>query len=147
VARAEAVYMQSAALLAEQAIHARSSVREGYAAWQIRYDVARHYRDEVVPLRRRIGNENLLRYNGMLVSVFELLADAREQIGAVNGYLDALRDFWLAGTDLQGTLGGRLPPATAPDPAPAPAAPADTPPVATPAEPADAAVHSHHSEH
>jgi len=111
VARAEAIYMQAAAQLAEQAVNARSAVRERYASWQIRYDVARHYRDEVVPLRKRIGNENLLRYNGMLVSAFELLADAREQIGAVNGYLDAQRDFWLAESDLQDALGGSLPPA------------------------------------
>ncbi|CAG9172153.1 TolC family protein [Cupriavidus pampae] len=109
VARAEAVYMQAAAQLADRAIDARSSVRERYASYQARYDVARHYRDEVVPLRKRIGNENLLRYNGMLVSVFELLSDAREQIAAVNGYLDAQRDFWLAEAELRGTLGGRLP--------------------------------------
>jgi len=108
VARAEAVYMQAASRLAESAINARSEVRERYAGYQIRYDIARHYRDEVVPLRKRISDENLLRYNGMLVSVFELLTDAREQIGAVNGYLDALRDYWLAETDLRGALGGRL---------------------------------------
>nr|WP_039014318.1 TolC family protein [Cupriavidus sp. IDO] len=109
VARAEAVYMQAASRLAESAINARSEVRERSAGYQIRYDIARHYLDEVVPLRKRISDENLLRYNGMLVSVFELLADAREQIGAVNGYLDALRDYWLAEADLRGALGGRLP--------------------------------------
>lgn len=109
VARAEAVYMQATAQLADRAIAARSSVRESYAAYQARYDVARHFRDEVVPLRKRIGDENLLRYNGMLVSVFELLTDAREQVVAVNGYLEAQRDFWLAESDLRGALGGRLP--------------------------------------
>lgn len=113
VARAEAVYTQAAAQLADRAIAARSSVRERYASYQARYDVARHYRDEVVPLRKRIGNEHLLRYNGMLLSVFELLADARDQIAAVNGYLDAQRDYWLADAELRGalggTFGGRLP--------------------------------------
>jgi outer membrane protein TolC len=43
----------------------------------------------------------LLRYNGMLIGVFELLADAREQVAAVNAYIDALRDYWLAEADLQ----------------------------------------------
>jgi len=32
--------------------------------------------------------------------VFELLADARSQITSVNGYIEALRDFWLAKADL-----------------------------------------------
>ncbi|WP_420995338.1 TolC family protein [Cupriavidus sp. 30B13] len=124
VARAEAVYMQAASRLAGSAVDARSEVRESYAGYQARYDIARHYRDEVVPLRKRISGESLLRYNGMLVSVFELLADAREQVNAVNGYLDALREYWLAETDLQAALGGRLPgDAAAPARAPSPALP------------------------
>ncbi|WP_322084687.1 TolC family protein [Burkholderia sp. BCC1972] len=109
VARAEAIYMQSANRLAKTAIDARSEVRESYAAYVTSYDVATHYRDEVVPLRTTISDELLLRYNGMLASVFELLADAREQVGAVNGYIDALKDYWLAETDLQIAVGGRLP--------------------------------------
>jgi outer membrane protein TolC len=76
------------------------------------YDLAKHYRDEVVPLRKTISDELLLRYNGMFASVFELLADSRDQIGAVNSAIDALKDYWLAQTDLQQALGGRLPVAT-----------------------------------
>ncbi|MGY8524723.1 TolC family protein [Paracidovorax citrulli] len=122
VARAEAIYMQAANALADQAIAARSSVRERYASIQIRHDVARHYRDEVVPLRKRILDETLLRYNGMLASVFELLVEARGQIGAVNGYLDAQRDYWLAQTDLQAALGGELPASPSSPPPSSPAA-------------------------
>ena len=32
----------------------------------------------------------------MLIGVFELLADAREQIASVNAAIEAQRDFWLA---------------------------------------------------
>jgi outer membrane protein TolC len=45
---------------------------------------------------KRISDEQLLRYNGMLIGVFELLADARSQIASVNASIEALRDFWLA---------------------------------------------------
>ncbi|HDR9160196.1 TPA: TolC family protein [Burkholderia vietnamiensis] len=110
VARAEALYMQSASKLAQTAVDARSEVRESYVAYVTNYDIARHYRDEVVPLRKTISDEMLLRYNGMLASAFDLLADSREQVNAVNGYIDALKDYWLAETDLQLALGGRLPP-------------------------------------
>lgn len=109
VARAEAIYLQSVNRVAETAINARSEVRESYSAYVSDYDVAKHYRDEVVPIRKTISDELLLRYNGMLASVFELLADSREQIGAVNSAIDALKDYWLAQTDLQQALGGRLP--------------------------------------
>jgi outer membrane protein TolC len=97
--RAESVYMQSVHRTAQVAIVAQSEVRETYQVYRTAYDLARHYRDEVVPLRKRIAEENTLRYNGMLIGVFELLADAREQVASVNAYLDALRDFWLAQVD------------------------------------------------
>jgi outer membrane protein TolC len=84
-------------------------IRESYSAYLARYDIAKHYRDEVVPLRKTISDEMQLRYNGMLVSVFDLLADSREQAAAVQSYIDALKDYWLAETDLQQALGGRLP--------------------------------------
>lgn len=108
-ARAEATYMQAVHRTAQVAINARSEVREAYSAYRTSYDLARHYRDEVVPLRKRISEENLLRYNGMLIGVFELLADAREQVRSVTAYVEALRDFWVAETNLQTALTGRSP--------------------------------------
>ena len=101
VSRAEQTYMQSVNRLAELAVNARSEARAAYVSYRTAYDIARHYRDEVVPLRKRISEELLLRYNGMLVSVFELLTDAREQITAVVAAIEAARDFRLAETDLQ----------------------------------------------
>jgi outer membrane protein TolC len=107
VARAEAIYMQAVHRVAETAVNARSEVREAYAAYRTAYETAKRYRDEIVPLRKKIAEENMLRYNGMLISVFELLADAREQVGAVNAYIVALRDFWLSESDLQAAFNGR----------------------------------------
>jgi outer membrane protein TolC len=108
-ARAEATYRQALHRTAEVAVNARSEVRETYSAYRTAYDLARHYRDEVVPLKKRISEENLLRYNGMLIGVFELLADSREQVTSVTGYVEALRDFWIAETHLQSALTGRSP--------------------------------------
>ncbi len=108
-ARAQATYMQAVNRTAEVAVNARSEVREAYSAYRTAYDLAQHYRDEVVPLRKRISEENLLRYNGMLIGVFELLADAREQVAGVTGYVQALRDFWVAETNLQTALTTRSP--------------------------------------
>lgn len=105
-ARAQAVYEQALQRTADTAIHARSQVRVAYSGYRTAYDLARHYRDEVVPLRKTISHEVLLRYNGMLASVFELLADAREQVMSVNGAIEAQRDFWIAQTDLQAAVEG-----------------------------------------
>jgi outer membrane protein TolC len=104
--KADALYMGAVSRVAESAIRARSQVREAYSAYRTSYDLAHHYRDEIVPLRRKISDEILLRYNGMLVSVFELLADAREQANSVNAAIEAQRDYWLADTDLQMAING-----------------------------------------
>lgn len=109
VAQAEAFYMRAVNHLAEVAVNAQSEVREAYGAYTTAYELTQHYRDEIVPLRKKILDENALRYSGMLISVFELMSDARNQMTSVNGYIEALRDFWLAQTDLEGvTLAGGM---------------------------------------
>ena len=69
--------------------------------------MAKHYRDEIVPLRKSISEENLLRYNGMLIGVFELLADTREQINSVMAAIAAEQQFWLSEAALQASLIGK----------------------------------------
>ena len=128
IAKAEAVYMQAVNRASQTAIDARSEVRGAYANYRSSYDIARHFRDEIVPLKKRISEENQLRYNGMLIGVFELLADARSQIASVNGYIEALRDFWRAQADLDMALIG-------------PAGPSVPPTAATPATDSGVAAH------
>lgn len=86
---------------------AGSNLRESYSAYRTAHDVARHYRDEVVPLRKLISEENQLRYNGMLIGVFELLADSRDQVSTVLAAINAEQQFWLADAALQASLIGR----------------------------------------
>jgi len=126
VARAEATYMRSFHRTADLAIRARSQVRESYTAYRTAYDLARHYRDEIVPLRKRISEENLLRYNGMLISVFELLADSRDQAQAVEAAIEAVRDYWIADANLETALTTGTPPASPAMRASPTASPADS---------------------
>lgn len=86
---------------------ASSQARESYSSYRTAFDQARHQRDEMVPLRKTISEENQLRYNGMQIGVFELLADAREQVSGVIAAIEAQRDFWLADASLSNTLIGR----------------------------------------
>lgn len=92
---------------------AESRLREAYSAYRTAWDIARHYREEVIPLAQVLAEENVLRYNAMLIGVFELLADAREQIRAVMAGIDAGERFWLAEAALEaaimGTAAGQSP--------------------------------------
>jgi multidrug efflux system outer membrane protein len=112
-ARAEATYMQSVARVREVAVRARSEAREAWHGWRTAHDVARHYRDEIVPLRKLIADETVLRYNGMLASVWDLLGETRNHVAAITGAIAAQRDFWIADTDLRTALTGTSPGALA----------------------------------
>jgi outer membrane protein TolC len=107
VKRAEAEYMQALQQTSATAIDAASEVRTRYALYQMNYDIARQYREEVLPLHEKMLQENQLRFNGMLISPFELIADARNQVLGVVAYIDALRDFWVAQTELEQSLIGK----------------------------------------
>lgn len=104
--RAQAQYLQAVFKSADIALRAQSEARGAYLTRQTTYALAMHYQNHVVPLRKQISDETLLRYNGMLVSVFELLIDARNQIQAVNASIQAQRDYWIAESDWQMALYG-----------------------------------------
>ena len=58
-------------------------------------------RDQLLPARQAVLEESLLRYNGMLTGVFELLEDSRARSQAEAEAIAAQRDFWLAQVDLE----------------------------------------------
>ncbi|NVD42463.1 TolC family protein [Ensifer sp. HO-A22] len=104
--KAELAHMRAANLLAEKAVNIRSEARSAYQAYRSRYDIARHYRNTVVPLRTKIEEEATLSYNGMITSTFELLADNRSKVDSVILTINAKRDFWLADADLMTAIHG-----------------------------------------
>jgi outer membrane protein TolC len=60
----------------------------------------------VLPLRKIISDETLLRYNAMQIDVFALLSEARQRTAATIAAIEAQRDFWLAQTNLLGAVAG-----------------------------------------
>jgi outer membrane protein TolC len=106
VRQAEATYMQAVNRLLELAVNARSEARDAYRIYRSTYDIAGHYQREVLPLRKIISEETLLRYNAMLIDVFSLLVEARQRITATITAIEAKRDFWLATVDLKAAIAG-----------------------------------------
>ena len=104
VSRSKWTYMKSVEALKSVAINARSEVREAYQSYRGGYELTKHYQSKLLPLSRKITEEELLRYNGMLVGVFELLAASRQQAQAEIKALDAKRDFWLSEGQLRFAL-------------------------------------------
>ncbi len=103
-------------LAGEAGVNARADVRTAWLAYRGAYSLARHARDALVPLASRVSEEQLKLYNGMLVGVLDLVADATERINAVNAALDTERDFWFAQVELQRAMSGVGVPAVAVQP-------------------------------
>lgn len=93
-------------LAGEAGVNARADVRTAWLAYRASHDLAQHAREALVPLAQRTSEEQLKLYNGMLIDVFDLVADAARRINAVNAALDAQRNFWLAEVELQRAMAG-----------------------------------------
>ncbi len=104
--QAEETYMQAVNRLAAVAVNVRSEARDAYQTYRAAYDIARHYRREVLPLRKIVSDETLLRYNAMQIDVFALLAETRQRIAANQAAIRADEDFWLADADLRAAIIG-----------------------------------------
>ena len=100
-AAARAEVRRSAAQLQQAAIRARGDARAGWLRYRTAWDLAHQQQAEVLPLARLMQDEAVLRYNGMFISTWDLLAEARRTAQAVIAATEAQRDFWLADADLR----------------------------------------------
>lgn len=100
---------QATARLYALAVQIRSDARAARAGMLAARERADYYRTSLVPLRRRITQQTQLQYNAMILGVFQLLQAKRDEIDAGRDYIEAIQDYWLARTELERAVGGRLP--------------------------------------
>jgi len=108
LARLEASLRRSEQRLTELAVDVRSEAREARLRLHAARDAVTFYREAVLPLRERVVEETQLRYNAMLLGVYELLQARRDQINGGLAYIDALMDYWLARVELERAAAGGL---------------------------------------
>jgi cobalt-zinc-cadmium efflux system outer membrane protein len=106
VARAQAELRRAERKFEALAIEIRSEVRELHDRLASKHEIARFYHDELLPGRIAIVNQSLLYYNGMLLGNYELFTVKAEELHAERGYVEALRDYWIARAELERAIGG-----------------------------------------
>ncbi len=112
LSRAQAMLRQSEQECLALAVDVQSQVRAARAKLTNARAKAVLYRDEVIPAERDVLHQTELQYNGMYIGVFELLQTKKEQIDASREYVESLRDYWIARSELDQAVGGRLPSVT-----------------------------------
>jgi hypothetical protein len=88
---------------------AASLARQAYAAYSASLEIHLVHRDERLKTRELMAEETLLRYNGMLDSVWTLLAEVEARAQARVAAIAAQRDSLVAETDLLWVLHGGQP--------------------------------------
>jgi cobalt-zinc-cadmium efflux system outer membrane protein len=108
-ARASAKVRQALQRYTDLAIRIRSRVRAARNQAHALRNQARYYQNQLLPLRQRIVDGTQQQYNAMQIGVFQLLQAKRRQITTARQYVQTLRDYWIARTDLHLMLAGHLP--------------------------------------
>ena len=110
---AEAERRQEENVYTDTAVRLRAAARVAAAELAAARDRVLYSRGVVMPLRQKVIEETQLQYNAMLVGVFQLLQAKREQIEAGATYIDQLREYWTARSNVEQLLAGRMPEAPA----------------------------------
>lgn len=108
IGRLEAQRRQAQRRLDAVGLDVRSEVRLAKAHLELSRRSAKQYLTELLPLRRTVLEQSELEYNAMQVGLYELLAAKKSEIEAFRGYLETVKDYWIARAELERALGGRL---------------------------------------
>lgn len=110
MARLEAELRQGQHKLAALAVEARSEVRAVRVRVAAARATAEYYRGSVIPLRERIVALSQQHYDAMLLGVYQLIQAKQSEVDAYRQYIEAVRDYWIAWSDLERASGGRISP-------------------------------------
>lgn len=90
------------------AVEVRSAVRAARHRLMVARRRVRYYQRVVVPLQKQILRQTQRRYNGMFLGVFQLLQAKQQEIRTRRRSIEELRNYWIARTELEQILAGRL---------------------------------------
>ncbi|MHB1846670.1 MAG: TolC family protein [Deltaproteobacteria bacterium] len=110
--RLQAEERSGEARLLARAVEIRAEVRAARDRLLASRGIAERYRTVIVPLQRQIVAQLGRRYDAMLAGVYDLVRAKRSELQAYQGYLESVRDYWVARADLERAIGGPLPSTT-----------------------------------
>lgn len=108
IARLEAFKRQGDRELEALAIDVRADVRSSSARVLTARSVVEQYGKVVVPLRENVVRFSQEQYDAMLLGVYQLIQAKQAEFDAYREYIEALRDYWIARSDLERAVGARV---------------------------------------
>lgn len=109
IARAEGELAAADARLAELQLAIDNQIALAVERVEVERQIAEDYRTILLPQRAAIVDGTQREVNFMFEGPFELLRIKQEQYAAYQEYIEAVRDYWVARTQLRRAVGGPLP--------------------------------------
>ncbi|MBE2203953.1 MAG: TolC family protein [Chthoniobacterales bacterium] len=110
IARGESELRRAEAKFEALAVDIRSEVRQYRDQLLSLREQATFYHDDVLPTRIKVVNRSLLQYNAMQISPYALFVAKADELDTERGYIDTLRDYWIARVRLERAVGGTFTP-------------------------------------
>jgi cobalt-zinc-cadmium efflux system outer membrane protein len=108
IAKLEAFVRQAESELQALAVDVRADVRSSRARVATARGVVDDYGKSIVPLRENVVRLSQEQYDAMLLGVYQLIQAKQAEFDAYREYIEALRDYWIARSDLERAVGGRV---------------------------------------
>jgi outer membrane protein, heavy metal efflux system len=108
IARLESFQRQAEKELEALAIDVRADVRSSRARVITARGVVDEYGKVVVPLREKVVRFSQEQYDAMLLGVYQLIQAKQAEFQAYREYIEALRDYWIARSDLERAVGASV---------------------------------------
>lgn len=108
VARLEALLHQAEARSDQLAVRIRSEVRDARNRLVAARSTATYYQRVVIPRREQLLQQSMLQYSSMQIGIYQLLTTRQNQTVAFREYIETVRDYWVARSDLERAIGGPI---------------------------------------
>ncbi|MGH8516275.1 MAG: TolC family protein [Panacagrimonas sp.] len=105
----QAALDQAEAELDERVLDVSNQIQLGSARVAAARALAEEYRRVLIPQREAIVARAQEQQNYMLIGIFEVILVKQQEYEAYAGYIGAVRDYWIARTELARAVGRRLP--------------------------------------
>lgn len=109
VAAVRAALAQAEAELDERVLDVSNEIQLGSSKVRAARSLADEYRRVLIPQREAIVARAQEQQNYMLIGIFEVILAKQQEYEAYAGYIEAVRDYWIARTELARAVGRRLP--------------------------------------
>jgi len=109
LARSQAMLANAQARLREAGLSIENNIRANANAVRAHGEAVDIFKNSLIPQREKVLARKQQEQNFMLIGVFELIQAKAREYDAYQGYLEAVRDYWLARVELTRSVGERLP--------------------------------------